>query len=557
MQKLNELIKAGEAAPWLQPEGLKTLEKGYLLSGETPRKMYRRVSKAAASYLPEEIREEWEQKFYEIIWNNWLCLATPIASNMGTAKGLPISCFGSYVEDDLYSIFNTNTEIAMLSKHGGGTSSFLGDVRHRGADISNGGRSAGTTSWTRVYKTTVAEVRQASAGRRGQHAVNLPIDHPDLEEFIDLRKHMDGIHLAVCVHDEFMERCRRGDREALRLWSRVLKARMETGEPYMIFVDKINRQNPSSYFDKKLSVKASNLCSEITLHSDADHTFVCCLSSMNAYRFDEWKDTDAAYVATVFLDCVMEEFIQKARDLPGFERCVRFAEKSRALGLGVLGYHSYLQEHGLPFNSFGARNFNNLIFKKIKEDSHAASRWMASEFGEPEWQAGSGMRNSHTTAVAPTTSNALISGSLSQGIEPIMGATWTQKTAKGTFIRRNMLFSKLLDELGQNTPEVWDSISARDGSVAHLDFLSPEQKEVFKSAHEIEQKEIIWQANQRQKWIDQSQSLNLFFSKEEDPMYIHEVHKEAADSPYIKTLYYVRSESSLKAERQDCQACEA
>jgi ribonucleoside-diphosphate reductase alpha chain len=558
MQNLEDLKKAGEAAEWLQLEGLKTLENGYLLPGETPRQMYVRVAKSAAGYLPEDIRAEYEKKFFDIIWNNWLCLATPIASNMGTKKGLPISCFGSAVKDDLFGIFETNTEIAMLSKFGGGTSSFMGNVRGRGAEISNGGRSAGTSGWTKVFKTTVEVVKQASAGRRGQHAVNLPIEHPDVEEFIDLRKHQDGIHLAVCISNEFIERCKSGDEQARKLRAKVLKARMETGEPYMIFVDKINAQNPQCYTDRGLTVKSSNLCSEIALHCDEDHTFVCCLSSMNAYRWDEWKDTDAVFTATVFLDCVMEEFVQKAESIPGFEKAVRFAKKSRALGLGVLGYHSYLQDNMIPFNSLQARVFNAALFKHIAENSHAASKWMAELLGEPEWCAGSGFRNTHTTAVAPTTSNAIISGSLSQGIEPIAAATWTQKTAKGTFIRKNIHFSDFLDRIGMNKPEVWESVSANSGSVAHLEFLTQEQKEVFKSAYEIDQKEIVFQANQRQKWIDQAQSLNLFFSSDEDPQYIHEVHWMAETSQYIKTLYYVRSESSLKAERQDeCLSCQA
>lgn len=555
--ELKKLQSVGEAPTWLQEEGLKTLEKGYLLPGETPTGMYKRVSKAAASYLPAALQTEWEEKFFNLIWKNWLCLATPIASNMGTKKGLPISCFGSWVGDSLHEIFSTNTEIAMLSKFGGGTSSYLGDVRHRGASISHGGHSAGTIGWVKTFQTTVDVVRQASANRRGQHAVNLPIEHPDVEEFIDLRKHMDGIHLAVCISEDFLAKCEAGDAEARRKWQKLLKARMETGEPYLIFVDKINKLNPELYTANNLKVKASNLCSEITLHSDALHTFVCCLSSMNAARWDEWKNTEAVFEATVFLDCVMQEFIEKAGKIQGLERAVRFAEKSRAIGLGVLGYHSYLQNNLIAFNSLQARLFNADLFRHINKKSLEATQWMAKEFGEPEWCKGFGVRNSHRTAIAPTTSNALISGSLSQGIEPIIANAWTQKTAKGTFIRKNVHLEKFLESIGKNTEEVWEQISLNEGSVQSLEFLSDEQKEVFKTAYEIEQKEIIFQANQRQKWICQSQSLNLFFSSEEDPVYIHEVHKEAALSPYIKTLYYVRSESSLRADRQGCLSCEA
>jgi ribonucleoside-diphosphate reductase alpha chain len=278
---------------------------------------------------------------------------------------------------------------------------------------------------------------------------------------------------------------------------------------------------------------------------------------MNAFRWKEWKNTDAVFYATVFLDCVMEEFIQKASTIPGLGKAVRFAEASRALGLGVLGYHSYLQDNMLAFNSLGARLFNADLFRHIEKESVRASQWMAVELGEPEWCVGYGVRNTHTTAIAPTTSNAIISGSLSQGIEPIVANAFTQKTSKGTFIRKNTHLEKFLETKGLNTEETWASISANQGSVQHLEFLSEDEKEVFKTAYEIEQKEIIFQANQRQRWLSQSQSLNLFFGQDEDPQYIHEVHKEAAQSPYIKTLYYVRSESSLRAERQGCLACES
>ena len=553
--KLKELKSSFEAPQWLTEEGFITLSKGYLLPGETPKGMYRRVAKAAASYLPND-QKKWEEDFFNIIWSNWLCLATPIASNFGADRGLPISCFGSYVDDSIYSIFDKNLEVAVLSKHGGGTSSFLGDVRGRGSLINGGGSSNGTTSWVEVLRTTVNQVSQNGI-RRGQHATYIPIDHDDFDEFVDVRKHLDGIHLGVTVSDAFLQKCENGDQEALRRWFKLLKARMETGEPYILFIDRVNKQNPPMYKANDLSVKASNLCSEIVLHSDADHSFVCCLSSMNLAKWDEWKDTNAVFVATVFLDCVMEEFIRKAFKIRGIEAAVRFAQKSRALGLGVLGYHTYLQHNMIPFDSLQARIFNHTWAKYIKNEAQKATEWMAMELGEPEWCKGFGVRNTHLLAVAPTTSNAIISGGVSQGIEPIVANAYVQKTAKGTFIRKNPTLEQYLDKLGLNTDNIWEKIIDNNGSVSDIIGISEEAKEVFKTAYEINQKEIIFQANQRQKYICQAQSLNLFFDANESPEWIHKIHKEAAMMPNIKSLYYVRSMAGIKAEKAEaCKSCE-
>lgn len=553
--KLKELKSSFQAPEWLTEEGFITLTKGYLLPGETPKDMYRRVAKAAASYLPSD-HQKWEDDFFNIIWNNWLCLSTPVASNFGTKRGLPISCFGSYVDDSIFSIFEKNLEVAVLSKHGGGTSSFLGDVRGRGAEITGGGSSNGTTSWVEVLKTTVNQVSQNGI-RRGQHATYIPIEHNDFDEFVDIRKHLDGIHLGVCVSDLFLEKCSQGDTESLRRWFKLLKARMETGEPYILFTDKVNKQNPEMYKKQNLSVKASNLCSEITLHSDSDHSFVCCLSSMNLSKWDEWKDTNAVFLATVFLDCVMEEFIKKAEKIKGIESAVNFAKKSRALGLGVLGYHTYLQKNMIPFDGLQARIFNHSWSKFIKMEAQKASEWMSSELGEPEWCRGSGMRNTHLLAIAPTTSNAIISGGVSQGIEPIVANAYVQKTAKGTFIRKNPTLEQYLEFHNLNNNEIWEKIIDNNGSISDLPELSEEVKEVFKTAYEINQKEIIFQANQRQKYICQSQSLNLFFAADESPEWIHKIHKEAALAPNIKSLYYVRSMAGIKAEKAEaCKSCE-
>lgn len=554
-EQLSILKAEGKAPAWLSIEGFKTLSEGYLMPSETPVDMYRRVANAAASYLPED-QEAWAEKFYQLIFKNWLCLATPIASNMGTKRALPISCFAFDVPDSIDGIFSKVKETALLSKYGGGTGAHMSGVRPRGAPIKGGGASNGVVSWLQNFKAAVNTVSQNGI-RRGQQAVYLDIEHPDVEEFIDVRKHMDGIHLGVNISQAFLDKCNAGDARSLALWFKILKTRMESGEPYMLFIDKVNAQNPEMYSRLGLKVKGSNLCIEVMLHTDPDHTFVCCLSSMNLARWLEWKSTDAVFEATVFLDCVMQEFIEMAKAIPGFEPAYNFAIKSRALGLGVLGYHTYLQEHNHPFESFASRMFNSDWSRHLQKESLRASQWLAAKLGEPEWCIGTGLRNTHRLAVAPTTSNAIISGNLSQGIEPMVANTFVQKTAKGTFIRTNPTLQKLLVAMGKDTPDVFDQIDEDRGSVRNLDFLSEAQKAVFKTAFEINQREILFQANQRQQNICQGQSLNLFFSETEDPVYIHEIHKEAAEYEFIKALYYVRSRSGIVAEKtKECSVCQ-
>lgn len=554
--KLEESIASGRSPSWMSAEGYATLTKGYMLPGEEPVDMYRRVAKAAASYMKTE-KDQWESRFFELMWKNWICLASPVATNMGANRGLPISCYAFDVEDSIYGIFTKVRETALLSKYGGGTGAHMSSVRGRGSAINGGGNSNGVVSWIEDFKAAVNTVSQNGL-RRGQQAVYLDIEHPDVEEFIDVRKHEDGINLGVNISKAFLDKCAAGDAASISLWKKLLKARMETGEPYLIFIDKVNQQNPAMYEEHGLKVRGSNLCSEIFLHTDPEHTFVCCLSSMNLARWDEWKDTDAVFVATVFLDCVMEEFIQKAEKIKGFEPAVNFAKKSRALGLGVLGYHTYLQQNSIPFVSLQARMFNAQWARKLQKESLAASQWLASEVGEPEWCAGHGVRNTHRTAVAPTTTNSIISGSLSQGIEPIVSNVYTQKTAKGSFFRFNPTLLSLLREKGMDTEEVFSKIEEDRGSVRGLDFLTDHEKDVFKTAYEINQREILFQADQRQKYICQGQSLNLFFAEDEDPQYIHEIHKEAAEYSYLKALYYVRSRSGIVAEKTaECVVCEA
>ncbi len=561
------LIKMGEAPTWLTHQSLKTLQGGYLLPNETPRTMWRRVSKASAKHLK---RPELEDKFFDLFWKNWLCGASPIVANMGTERGLPISCFGLTIDDSVEGIMSSMLEVAMLSKNGGGIGTYWGGVRPRGSPITGNGKSDGIIPFLKILDATTIGISQGGT-RRGASSAYLPIEHDDFDEFIQMRRPQGdanrqclNLHHAVSITDAFMEKVVAGEKEARRRWKEVLKARFETGEPYILFVDAAERNRPECYTKNDLHVKTSQLCSEILLHTDENHTFVCCLSSMNLLRWEEWKDTDAVQTAIWFLDGVMEEFIIKTQTMPGFDKARRFAEKSRALGLGVLGFHSLLQEKMISFESMEAYLLNNVIFKHMREEADKATVDLAKEYGEPEWCQGFGRRNTHCLATAPTVSNSLISGNVSAGIEPFSANAFTQKTAKGTFLQRNRHLTALLSSLGKDTDEIWKSILTNEGSVQHLDFLTKEQKEVYMTAREINQFALIKLASSRQRWIDQGQSLNLFFPANADPKYFNEVHLEAWKSGVI-TLYYTRTGSVLKGdvgsraykrEASECAMCE-
>lgn len=563
--ELDALKANGEAAPWMTIEGLKTLSNGYLLPNETPRGMYRRVSQAAASYYATP--EVWAEKFFVALWNNWLCLSSPVAANLGTTRGLPISCNSVHIGDSVLSIFEKNLELAMLSKNGAGVGLYLGDVRARGASIKGNGKSEGIIPWSKLYDQTIQSVSQGST-RRGAAAVYLPIEHGDIDEFINIRRPTGDVNRrclnlnhGICITDEWMKSMLSGDKVKRSLWERTLLSRVETGEPYLFFTDNVNRANPDCYKDKGLSVKTSNICNEIYLHTDPEHSFVCCLSSLNLVRYDEWKDTDIIELSIRFLDAVIEEYIQKSEGIVGLEASRASAIKGRALGLGVLGWHSLLQQKMIPFDSFEAMQLNNEIFRTMRERSEAETKRLASELGEPEWCLNHQRRNTHLLACAPTVSNSLISGGHSAGIEPLAANIYSQKSAKGTFIRKNPALEALLEKQGKNALETWQSINEQAGSVQHLEFLSDLEKEVFLTARELNQHAIIKQAAQRQRWIDQGQSVNLFFASNATPKYIHEVHLAAWEMG-LKGLYYFRSEGVIKGDlasrsKEECAACEA
>ena len=557
---------------WMTEEALHTLSAGYLLPGETPRDMMMRLASTAAKINQDPTLEE--DLFY-CLWNGFIGPASPVCSNFGTNRGLPISCFSVHLSDSVSSIYSHLKETAQLSKNGGGVGVYYGDIRPAGAPISGGGKSTGVVPWAQQFDLCARVVSQGGV-RRGSFAHYISIDHPDVPEILrskdhskgDPRKFLDG-NVALTISDEWIESMIAGDSHKQELFGEVLKTRMISGSPYLVFIDNANRQNPECYTERGLSVKTSNLCSEIFLHTDEHHSFVCVLSSLNLSRYDDfsgWKSPVSGrtvpQLAIHLLDAVVSEFIRKAKDKVGLGRSVRFAEKSRALGLGTMGLHTLYQKRGLPFSSFGARELNIETHRWIREQSEIASRELAQRFGEPEWCVGSGMRHTHLLAVAPTRTNSVISGAFSQGIEPIDSNYFVAKQAKGTYVRKNPVLEKLLCDRGVS-PSIWEEILKAKGSVQDLDCLSDDEKEVFKTAREIDQFELIKQASDRQQFICQGQSLNLFVDPESDPAYIMRLHLSAWKMG-LKSLYYLKSSSlltnkkvvpALIVTKDDCPWC--
>ena len=543
----------------------KTITGGYLLLGESPKDAYLRVSNSVARRL---YKPELSEKFFEYIWKGWLCLASPVLSNTGTDRGLPISCFGIDVADSINDIGQKNLEMMLLAKHRGGVGIGINMIRPAGAKITGNGTSDGVVPFCKIYDSTILATNQGSV-RRGAASVNLNIEHPDFDEWLEIREPKGDVnrqslnlHQCAVVGDKFMRSLENGDQEARQRWSKLLQKRKATGEPYILFKGNTNKANPPAYKSNSLKVHMTNICSEITLHTDESHSFVCCLSSLNLAKYDEWKDTNLIYDATWFLDGVMEEFIQKAKNMKGFENAIRSAEKGRAIGLGVLGWHTLLQQKGIAFEGLLAQFKTREIFSKIKIESERASRKLAEIYGEPLWCVGTGMRNTHLRSVAPTVSNSKLSGNTSPGIEPWAANVFTEQSAKGTFIRKNNELKKVLKKVGIDTKETWDKILEDGGSVQgikeldgwfydHLGRLTQEEgesvKNVFKTFKEINQLELVGQAGIRQDYIDQSVSLNLAFPSEAEPRWINQVHFEAWKRG-VKTLYYMRTESVLRGD---------
>ena len=555
--------KGKDYPEFLDEVSLATISKGYLLPGETPKKAYRRVANSVADRLE---RPDLAGKFFKYIWNGWIGLASPVLSNTGTDRGLPISCFGIDTPDSVRGIGLTNAELMRLTSYGGGVGISLSKIRGRGTQIRGNGKSEGVVPWAKIYDSTIIATNQGSV-RRGAASVNLNINHPDIKEFLQIRRPKGdpnrqclNLHQCVVVDDAFMRKLNDRDQEAMDTWLEILKSRVETGEPYIMFEDNVNKDNPMAYLMNNLNVSMTNICSEITLHTDEEHSFICCLSSLNLAKYDEWKDTDVVETAIYFLDGVMQEFIDKTSGKSSMKRTHRHASKGRALGLGVMGWHTFLQKKNLPFNSIASTAWTHTIFSNIKLKAEAASRQLAQEYGEPLWCKGTGMRNTHVLAVAPTVSNSRISN-CSAGIEPYPANMYTFNGAKGTFIVKNPDLEKLLREKGHNNDKIWDQILADDGSVQNLpsEILNEDDKEVFLTFAEINQLGLVQQAAIRQKYIDQTQSLNLCFAPTDSPRWINQVHIEAWKLG-IKTLYYLRTDSVIKGDlgsrTVDCVSCD-
>ena len=564
-------VKGKNYPEWADEISLSILSKGYLLPDEDVFDAFRRVSKAAARRLK---RKDLQPYFYEAIVKNWLCLASPVLSNLGTERGMPISCFGIDVGDSIEGIADANSELMRLTSQGGGVGIGMSRIRGRGKPIKDNGVSEGVVPWAKIYDSTILATNQGSV-RRGAASVNLSINHPDIEEFLSIRRPKGDVnrqclnlHQCVVIDDKFMKSVEDREPRALKVWGNVLKTRLETGEPYLMFEDNINNANPEAYKKNNLSVSMTNICSEISLYTDELHSFICCLSSLNLARWGEWKDYKFENGMTLpeltcwFLEGVLQEFIDRGKNMRFMENTVRSATKGRAIGIGVLGWHTLLQESGIPFVGIQANSLTRIIFKFIKDETLKASQDQAKVYGEPEWCKGTGLRHTHHLAIAPTVTNANISGNVSPSIEPIPANVYNLKTAKGVFIKRNTSLENLLSRKGYNVDSVWDQILRDQGSVQGLPdyILSQEEKTLFLTCKEINQLEIVKQAAIRQEYIDQAVSLNLTFDPNDSPKWISQVHKEAHKLG-IKTLYYLRTESVLRGDNlqrlSDCISCEA
>ncbi len=543
---------------WLNEESEQILNRGYLLKGETPQKAIERIANAAAKRL---YKPELAEAFIEMIEKGWMSLSSPIWANMGTERGLPISCFNVYVPDYIEGITHKLGEVIMQTKIGGGTSGYFGELRERGSAVTDNGKSSGAVSFMKLFDTAMDTISQGGV-RRGAFAAYLDIDHDDIKEFLDIKNignPIQNLFTGVCVPDYWMQDMIDGDMEKREVWAKVLESRQQKGLPYIFFTDNVNRNKPEVYKDKEMRIYASNLCSEIALPSSKDESFVCCLSSMNLELYDEWKDTEAVKLATYFLDAVMSEFIEKTEDNYYLKSANTFAKNHRALGLGVMGWHSYLQKNRIAFESLEAKMLTTKIFKEMEEKAIKESQDLARIYGEPSVLKGYERRNTTLLAIAPTTSSSAILGQTSPGIEPFSSNYYKAGLAKGNFMRKNKYLKLLLQEKGIDTEETWRSIMLNHGSVQHLAELTQEEKEVFKTFKEISQYEIILQASIRQKYIDQAQSLNINIPSN---LPIKEVNRLLIEAWKlgVKTLYYQRSQSVSKEFVNNlvtCTSCEA
>ena len=542
---------------WLNDDSRLFLQRGYLLEGTTALERIRYIAEHAEHKLGIE---GFADKFYHYMARGYFSLSSPIWSNFGLDRGLPISCFGSYIGDSIHEIMTTTAEVGMMSKIGGGTSAYFGDIRPRGSVIKNNGKSDGSFNFSKLFDTIIDVISQGTS-RKGQFAGYIDIEHGDIEEWLDIHTEGNPIQLmyyGVCVGHDWLESMKAGDPFKRQLWAKLLQRKTETGIPYLFFKDNANAGRPDVYKDKNMTIHASNLCTEIMLPSNSEESFVCCLSSMNLLYFDEWKDTDAPEVLTYFLDVVMSEFIEKSKDIPYLHRANRFATRHRALGLGVLGWHSYLQANNIAFDSFEAMQKNNFIFRTLQQKTLKASQELAARFGEPEILKGYGRRNTTLMSIAPTKSSSFILGSVSPSVEPFKSNYYVKDLAKIKTTYKNPFLVKLLQEKGLDLEEIWESILHNDGSVQHLEQLSEHEKEIFKTFSEISQLSVIQQAAQRQQYIDQGQSINVMIHPATPAKDLNQLYLTAEELG-LKSIYYQFSMSAAQVFNRNllsCSSCE-
>lgn len=563
-EERKSLQARGEVPDWYTTAGYQLFTEKYTLPDQSLKERYEDIA-VAAGHLADEMYPElvpqgfffWSEVFFDAMWRGWLSPSTPVLTNLGTNRGTPVSCSGGVIEDSIAGFYKGRLETALLTKNGFGTSAYVGGIRPRGAVISTGGHASGALPVIKGFVQDMSDVSQGTT-RRGSWAGYIEADHDDFDEVADhLINNPDNFNMGWIISDAFLKRLDSGDADAIRRYQKIMKTRTITGKGYLFFIDKVNAQAPQEMKDRDLRIHASNLCSEIALPSDENHTFTCVLSSLNVAKYDEWIDAsyDVVAAATIFLDCVAEAFIRQASEMEGLEKAVRFTEKARALGLGVLGFHTYVQMKGWAMDSMPANTFNNLLFKRIQERALEASKEMARVAGAPEWC--EGRRNLTLLAVAPTMSTATICGGVSNGIEPVVANVYNQGSAAGEIERINPVLLSIMKERGVYSEDtIWDMIN-HQGSVQHVDWLNDDEKRVFRTAFEIDQFVLLRLASNRQRYIDQGQSLNLFFAAGEDPKYISKVHRAAAEDPRIKALYYMRSQAGVQASKDEsCIACE-
>ena len=555
-EKRKKLQEEGLVPDWYSTAGFQLFESKYeyQTEGRSVRGQFERIAKTAAKHVPQFPQAY--DKFFEMLWNGWLSPSTPVMANMGTDRGMPVSCSGTVVEDSVDGFYSNLHEVAMLTKYGFGTASDLSSIRPRGSKISIGGKASGVVPVIQEHVQAMRNIAQGTA-RRGAWAAYLDIEHGDFHEVADLiLSDPDDLNIGWTVKQSFIDKLNSDDPEAIRRFQRALKVKMITGKGYFFFVDKANKKRPQMYVDKGMFINNSQLCSEIMLFNDNEHTYTCVLSSPNAAKYPEWKDTDMIYWATIFLDCVASEFIEKAKRVIGLEKAVRFTEKGRALGLGLCGLHTLFMKQGLPFESFEAHMLSQEISAHIWKEAKRATEDMAKALGEPEWCKGYGVRNTHLIAIAPTKSTALLMGGISEGINPDPAMCFTQLTAAGEMERVNPIILDLMKSKGVYSKKNIQGIVDKQGSVQHVEWLTDEEKEVFKTAFEINQKAILRLAKARARYVDQGCSLNLFFPADEDQAWIAEVHKEAFEDEDTLALYYVYTQAGVQGAKGDCEACQ-